>query len=77
MYGYSTGFMPNQVRNKNTIVKLQNLMWIVFILLSCIFILLKTRGTSIKIDMSNAKTPPNLFGTDRKIAYAKRKYHSG
>ena len=29
------------------------------------------------MDRSNAKTPPSLFGIDRKIAYANKKYHSG
>jgi hypothetical protein len=31
----------------------------------------------IKIDNTNAITPPNLLGIDRKIAYANKKYHSG
>lgn len=31
----------------------------------------------IKIDMNKDKTPPNLLGIDRKIAYANKKYHSG
>lgn len=31
----------------------------------------------IKIDETRANTPPSLFGIDRKIAYANRKYHSG
>jgi hypothetical protein len=31
----------------------------------------------IKIDIKRATTPPNLFGIDRRIAYANRKYHSG
>lgn len=36
-------------------------------------------GTTIRtrIDDSKAKTPPNLLGMERRIAYAKRKYHSG
>lgn len=29
------------------------------------------------IDIIRAITPPSLFGIDRRIAYAKRKYHSG
>jgi hypothetical protein len=29
------------------------------------------------IDIARATTPPSLFGIDRKIAYANRKYHSG
>jgi len=31
----------------------------------------------IKIDIISAITPPNFLGTDRRIAYANRKYHSG
>lgn len=31
----------------------------------------------IKIERTSATTPPNLFGIDRRIAYANRKYHSG
>jgi hypothetical protein len=31
----------------------------------------------IKIAITNANTPPNLFGIERRIAYANRKYHSG
>lgn len=31
----------------------------------------------IKIDNTNAITPPSLFGIDRRIAYANKKYHSG
>ena len=31
----------------------------------------------IAIDMARAITPPSLFGIDRRIAYAYRKYHSG
>lgn len=31
----------------------------------------------IRIEASNAKTPPSLLGIDRKIAYANKKYHSG
>jgi hypothetical protein len=40
---------------------------------------LKIKGTTnkIAIDMTKAITPPNLLGIARKIAYAKRKYHSG
>jgi len=31
----------------------------------------------IRIADNKAITPPSLFGTDRKIAYSHRKYHSG
>lgn len=29
------------------------------------------------MESSRAKTPPSLLGTDRRMAYANRKYHSG
>jgi hypothetical protein len=31
----------------------------------------------IAMDIARAITPPSLLGIDRRIAYAKRKYHSG
>jgi hypothetical protein len=31
----------------------------------------------IATDITRAITPPSLFGIDRRIAYANRKYHSG
>ena len=31
----------------------------------------------IAIDIARATTPASLFGIDRRIAYANRKYHSG
>lgn len=36
-------------------------------------------GTTIstKIEKRRASTPPSLFGIERRMAYAKRKYHSG
>ncbi|KAF7644616.1 hypothetical protein LDENG_00218990 [Lucifuga dentata] len=36
-------------------------------------------GMSIntRIEASRAKTPPSLLGIERRMAYAKRKYHSG
>lgn len=29
------------------------------------------------MDSTRARTPPSLFGIERRIAYANRKYHSG
>lgn len=36
-------------------------------------------GTSIRIKIENrrARTPPSLFGIERRMAYANKKYHSG
>jgi len=35
------------------------------------------RISIIRIDITNAITPPNFLGIERRIAYANRKYHSG
>lgn len=35
------------------------------------------RAIRIRIAANIATTPPSLFGIDRRIAYAHRKYHSG
>lgn len=35
------------------------------------------RRIRIRIAENIAVTPPNLFGIERRIAYAQRKYHSG
>lgn len=37
----------------------------------------KGRISRIKIAVNMATTPPSLFGIDRRMAYAHRKYHSG
>lgn len=38
---------------------------------------IKGKITKISIYPINKQTPPNFFGTERSIAYAGRKYHSG
>ena len=35
------------------------------------------RANRIRMAANMAITPPSLFGIDRRIAYAQRKYHSG
>ena len=35
------------------------------------------RVARTRIAMNRAITPPSLLGTDRRIAYTQRKYHSG
>jgi len=35
------------------------------------------KENKIAIDITKAITPPSLFGIERKIAYANKKYHSG
>jgi hypothetical protein len=66
--GSSTGIIPNQVRIKKDIKNGQNINGVEDILLFCIFFGFNLRGIKIKIDITRAITPPNLFGIDRKIA---------
>lgn len=47
------------------------------IILCCLDVWVIGIVVRIRIDSRRARTPPSLFGTDRKIAYANRKYHSG
>lgn len=34
-------------------------------------------ANSTRMEANSAMTPPSLFGMDRRMAYANRKYHSG
>jgi len=78
LYGSSTGHDPAIVNNKKDAEKIQNI-----ILLNGskeqLLILPPINGIRVRIIMASNKpnTPPNLLGIDRRIAYAKRKYHSG
>lgn len=40
-------------------------------------LLIKGSENKIRIAANIATTPPSLFGIDRKMAYAHKKYHSG
>jgi hypothetical protein len=78
MKGASTGMAPPQVRRMNTAVKDQNISLLIKLNLEFIGILLVIGKTArIIIEITRARTPPNLFGIDRRIAYANKKYHSG
>lgn len=45
--------------------------------LRCLEVWRNGNRARIRIDKIRARTPPNLLGMDRRIAYANRKYHSG
>lgn len=78
-YGGSTGCPPIHVSKINVEMSIQNSIceigYIVVLLEFCE----NERGSvnKMKIAENIATTPPNLFGIDRRIAYAHRKYHSG
>ena len=76
-YGSSTGFMPSHVKNKKHTTKFQKLVCFKSILLNWVFCLGVNNDSNIKIEANSAITPPNLFGIERRIAYANKKYHSG
>lgn len=40
-------------------------------------LLMNGRNNKMATDITKAMTPPSLFGIDRRIAYANKKYHSG
>lgn len=46
-------------------------------MLRCLHIWSTGNNMRIKIENTSAKTPPNLLGIERRIAYANKKYHSG
>ena len=77
--GYSTGCPPIHVNVSRSATKIQNRHWLNGrnIMLHCLDVW--RRGIRIKtsIDETRARTPPNLLGIDRRIAYANKKYHSG
>lgn len=79
MYGSSTGWLPIQVRINRSDTSSQKPHWLIGrnAILRCFEVCREGIINKIKIDMNNAKTPPNLLGIDGRIAYANRKYHSG
>jgi len=78
MNGSSTGLAPIHVRIINddrSIMSIKFLDIVIFL----IFLLFFAIGIMYMIvtEHNNAITPPILFGIDRRIAYANKKYHSG
>ena len=57
----------------------QNIIWDrgYMLILFVLAINVSGRVNRISIAENMATTPPNLFGMDRRIAYAHKKYHSG
>lgn len=46
-------------------------------MLRCFDVCRSGMRAKIRIDRTRASTPPSLFGIDRRMAYANKKYHSG
>lgn len=79
MKGCSTGIPPIQVRIITSATRAQNINWAMGRKVRPCCLDVWSRGTTIRtrIENSRAKTPPNLLGIERRMAYANRKYHSG
>lgn len=77
--GCSTGMPPIHVRIMTSAIRAQNRNCAVGRKVRARCLDVWRMGTSIRmrIEASRARTPPSLFGIERRIAYAKRKYHSG
>jgi len=78
MKGVSINWAPAQVRRIKLLINNQNNSWIKGENVKERKLIFKNGNKyKIIIDINRANTPPSLFGIERKIAYAKRKYHSG
>lgn len=79
MNGCSTGCPPIHVSVIRSATRIQNRHWLMGrkVMLRCLDVWRNGTNIRIRIDITRARTPPNLLGIDRRIAYANRKYHSG
>jgi len=77
--GCSTGIPPIQVRMITSAASTQNRNCVTGRNVRPRCLEVCRIGTSMRTRIENrrASTPPSLFGIDRRIAYANRKYHSG
>lgn len=79
MNGCSTGIPPIQVKIAMSATNTQNRIWEAGRKVSprCFEVCKMGTTMSTRIDERSARTPPSLFGIERRMAYANRKYHSG
>lgn len=79
MNGCSTGMPPIHVKIITSATRVQNKIWDKGRKVRPCCFERCSSGTTISTRMENnsANTPPSLFGMDRRMAYANRKYHSG
>lgn len=76
--GFSTGHAPIYVKIRNSLENTQKKYFLIGKnFFDVFFTFIIVRRVSDIIDMPRANTPPSLFGMERRIAYANRKYHSG
>lgn len=79
MNGCSTGWPPIHVSVIRSATRIQNRHWLSGrnVMLRCFAVCKSGNIARIRMEATRASTPPNLFGIDRRMAYANRKYHSG
>lgn len=79
MKGGSTGMPPIQVRIITSAIRVQSSIWLIGRKVMAWSFEVWRMGTarSTRMEANSATTPPSLLGMDRRMAYAKRKYHSG
>ncbi len=77
--GCSTGMPPIQVRIATSATRVQNKNCVRGrnVRLRCFDVWRMGTTMSTRMEARRARTPPSLLGIERRIAYAKRKYHSG
>lgn len=68
--GWIIGWLPIQVRVSRIVIRNQNRNWLSGqnIMLCCLDLWSMGMTARMRIDRKSANTPPNLLGTDRRIA---------
>lgn len=79
MNGCSTGWLPTHVRMKRSATRAQNRICDRGrkVMERCLDVWRRGIRNRTRTEAARARTPPSLFGMDRRMAYANRKYHSG
>lgn len=79
MNGCSTGWLPIHVRISRLATSTQNRICDSGrkVIERCLEVCRSGIRNRTRMEAARARTPPSLFGIDRRIAYANRKYHSG
>lgn len=77
--GCSTGWLPIHVRTSRLATRSQNSICERGrkVIERCLDLCKKGIRNRISTEAARASTPPSLFGIERRMAYANRKYHSG
>ena len=70
---------PIHVKTRTSAIRVQNKVWVIGrnIVPRCFDVCINGTTKSTRIEARRARTPPSLFGIERRMAYANKKYHSG